>query len=72
MLLQIYIVLCLIWGVFFTGYMFRYWKKLAPDELRGDFLLIVSVFFVVTTVFAPYSIWKNLPYVIAEFQEERL
>lgn len=68
-MLSIYIVLCLIWGVFFTGYMFRNWNLLPSIERDRFFYLAAIWLFILSVLFAPYSIWKNLPYVIAEIQK---
>ena len=70
MILTIYIVLCVIWGVFFTGYMFRNWGRLPSLERDISFYTAALILFFVSTVFAPISIWENLPYVIYEIKDK--
>lgn len=69
-MLELYIALCLIWGVFFTGYMFRNWYKLPSIERDRYFWMAGIILFLISTVLAPLSIWNNLPYVIAEIKGE--
>ena len=69
-MITLYIAFCMIWSVFFTGYMFRNWKKLPDKDQNMELAIIVAGFFIITALFAPYSMWKNLPFIIKDFQKE--
>ena len=65
MILTIYIIICLIWGVFFTAYMFpvyQSWDSSLSTFIAG------TVFFAINTIFAPISMWENIPYIYREFK----
>lgn len=64
-MLTIYIALCIIWSVFFTGYIMRDFKNESIFWIATAFI----VFFVIHSIFTPISIYQNFPMIIDDFKE---